>query len=73
MNVALVNRAPTGVATIRVYRPNTGLTAASKACAIAWGIFTRAKVKPAIRSDDRCFFSGLIVFMFFQPAINQLE
>ena len=63
MNVALVNSAPTGVASIRVYRPNTGLTAASRACAMAWGIFTRAKVRPASKSEVRCFFFGLIMSM----------
>jgi hypothetical protein len=31
MNIALVNKAPIGVASIRVYRPYTGFTVASKA------------------------------------------
>jgi hypothetical protein len=60
MNTALVNTAPTGIASMRVYKPRTGLTAARSACAMDWGIFTNAKVKPASRSDERFFFSGLI-------------
>jgi len=59
MNVELVNNVPIGVASIRVYRPKTGLTAASIECAIACGIFTRAKLSPATRSDDRV---ALLVF-----------
>jgi hypothetical protein len=55
---------PTGVASIRVYRPNTGLTVASNAWAIDWGIFTRAKVRPASKSGVRFFFSGLKVLIF---------
>ncbi|MEZ4581674.1 MAG: potassium channel family protein [Caldilineaceae bacterium] len=46
----LVKIAPRGVAIISVYRPKTGLTAASSAVAMAWVTLTTAKVSPATRS-----------------------
>ena len=59
----LVKMAPTGIASISVYNPNTGLTAASRACAMDCGMFTRAKVSPAMASDTRLPLSGLIFLM----------
>ncbi|MEZ4558437.1 MAG: hypothetical protein R2854_18755 [Caldilineaceae bacterium] len=50
MKTELVKIAPRGVAIISVYRPKTGLTAASSAVAMAWGTLTTAKVSPATRS-----------------------
>jgi hypothetical protein len=65
MNIARVNNAPTGVASIKVYKPKTGFTAANNACAIDWGMFTREIVRPASEWEVRLFFLDLIVFMLF--------
>jgi len=69
MKTELVKSAANGVPTIRVLIPNTGLTEAIMACAMLVGIFATAKVKPASTSDVRCFFSGMIVFIFFLDLV----
>ncbi|MEZ4610976.1 MAG: NAD-binding protein [Caldilineaceae bacterium] len=50
LELRMVKIAPRGVAIISVYRPKTGLTAASSAVAMAWVTLTTAKVSPATRS-----------------------
>ena len=60
-----MNTAATGVAMSSVRRPGIRFTLVSSALAIAYGILTTAKVKPAERSLERCFLCGRALLIRF--------